>query len=346
MKLKESFMDFPVHVIGEQLSSSCRPARRDTEERQTLKTMSLVHRAWTGPARVALRRRAEVHSPCALKRFLRSPLCGRWVQELHCSMQVAAVRDIVRKRHNNALRSLRMVLERLPNLRALSLDMENSLHSVGPFRLTPILTTIPRGLQVLHIHLQQWTDDSLCELRGVVSNLHSLTALSIMGDCFTADAYHSQSLHVAQTALPPASLKRLLLRFCALNKEVISHLSWLFTPREDYSLRELRIRHNATFLSAGVKDAIGALLPILSPALADLKILEVLISKVAYDGSWTLLFFPKSLQTLLDRCTSLEELEAAFNDTPADEVKLPKSLQRVHIFEVLEDEDSWASDDM
>lgn len=120
------------------------------------------------------------------------------------------------------------------------------------------------------------------------------------------------------------------------------------TPRDhdDYSLRELRIRHNATFLSAGVKDTIGALLPILSPALADLKILEVLISKVAYDGAWTLLYFPKSLQALLDRCTSLEELEAAVNDTPADEVKLPASLRRVHIFEVLEDEDSWASDDM
>lgn len=48
----------------------------------------------------------------------------------------------------------------------------------------------------------------------------------------------------------------------------------------------------------------------------------------------------------MDRCTSLEELEAAVNDTPAVEVKLPASLQRVHIFEVLEDEDSWASDDM
>lgn len=80
------------------------------------------------------------------------------------------------------------------------------------------------------------------------------------------------------------------------------------TPRDhdDYSLRGVRIRHNAPFLSAGVKDTIGALLPILSPALADLKILEVLISKVAYDGSWTLLYFPKSLQALLDRCTSLD----------------------------------------
>lgn len=108
----------------------------------------------------------------------------------------------------------------------------------------------------------------------------------------------------------------------------------------------MRIRHNAPFLSAGVKDTIGALLPILSPALADLKILEVLISKVAYDGSWTLLYFPKSLQALVDRCTSLEELEAAVNDTPAVEVELPASLRRMHIFEVLEDEDSWASDDM
>lgn len=338
-------MDFPAQVVGEQISSSCRPARLNSEERRTLKVMSLVHRAWTGPARIALRRRSDVNSPTELKHFLRSRFCGEWVQEFFHSMQIDTVRDVVRKAHDNTLDTLGKVLERLPNLKALSLAMENGIRAVGLFRLTPILSPAPRGLQVLHVHLYQWTDGSLCKLHGVISDLHRLTTLSIMGVCFTAYADESQSLLVAQTSSPPASLKRLLLQFRSLTKEVIPHLSWLFTPQNGYSLHELRIRHNATLLFTGVRDAVRALLPVLSPVLEDLRILEVRLSKIAFVSNDPWLYCPASFQSLMESCICLEELHANVIDVPLYALRLPRSLQRLYVFKTFDAEESLASDD-
>lgn len=343
MKLQESYMDFPTSVVGEKLSNLCRPARLDSKERQTLKAMSLVHRAWTGPARVALRRRSDVHSPTELKQFLQSRFCGEWVQEFFHFMQIGTVRDVVCNAHDNTLDTLGKVFERLPNLKALSLAMENLILAVGPFRLTPILSPAPRGLQVLHVYLHQWTDSSLCELRGVVSDLHRLTTLSIMGDCFTAYADDSQSLHAAQTSSPPASLKRLLLQFRSLTKEVIPHLSWLFTPQNGYSLHELRIRHDATLLFIGVRDAVRALLPVLSPVLEDLRILEVRLSNVEF--LFSVLYCPESFQTLIEGCIHLEELHADIIDVPVPALLLPGSLKRLYVFKTFDAEENLASDD-
>lgn len=332
MKLQDSYMDFPIPVLGEPPFRAYRPDRLDSDQRQTLKTMSLVHRAWTGFARRALRRRTDVHAADELERFLHSRFCGAWVQEFFYSMLNYTVKDVVRNAPGNTLNTLVKVFERLPNLKALSLAIDNMLYVVGPFRLTTFLSPAPRGLRVLHIYLHQWTDDSLCELRGVVADLHRLHTLSIMGDSFSADADDSQSLRAAESAVPPASLKRVLLRFRTLKKDAIPLLAWLFTPREDYALHELRIRHNTECGSGGVRDAVEALLPILSPVLADLKVLEFHASRVKSDKSCTLLYFPESFQALMDRCTSLEVLYAyVIGPVP---LNVPGPLQFLYIFEL------------
>lgn len=333
MNLQESFMDFPAPVFGDQPTDSCHPARLRSKERKTLKAMSLVHRAWTGPARRALRRRSDVHSPEELLRFLRSRFCGKWVQEFAYSMPVSAVSAVVSNAPGNPREVLSRVFEHLSNLKALSFALENGISNVGAFRLAPIFLPAPRSLQVLHIYLHQWTADSLCELRGVISVLRRLHTLSIMGESFTADADESQFLYVAESAVPPASLKRLHLRFCVLEKDAIPYLAWLFTPREGYALHELRIRHNRKCGSGGVRDAIDALLPILSPVLAELKVLELLLSKVRNNGSCTLVYFPESFQALMDQCTSLEKLHTQLIGHLVPKLELPRSLQTLQVFE-------------
>ncbi|KAH8103717.1 hypothetical protein DFH11DRAFT_1734613 [Phellopilus nigrolimitatus] len=62
-----------LHTMGFRHPKDC---RRD------LKSMSLVHRVWTGPAQRALRYRVVLTSSESTERFLTNQMCGPWIREL------------------------------------------------------------------------------------------------------------------------------------------------------------------------------------------------------------------------------------------------------------------------
>lgn len=102
-----------------------------------LRSMSLVHRSWTLPARNVLRRRAVV--PFAhMTRFLRSSFCGPWVKEMILYWTIN-----VRPRgvFEGDIETLGAILFRLPNLEILSLNTFLA-HAHAPFRVDSCLRTI------------------------------------------------------------------------------------------------------------------------------------------------------------------------------------------------------------
>ncbi|KAH8111109.1 hypothetical protein DFH11DRAFT_1729833 [Phellopilus nigrolimitatus] len=56
--------------------------RHPKDCRRDLKSMSLVHRVWTGPAQRALRYRVVLTSSESTERFLTNQMCGPWIREL------------------------------------------------------------------------------------------------------------------------------------------------------------------------------------------------------------------------------------------------------------------------
>lgn len=345
--LKEGYIGFPAPLVGDRYARSCtcHLGRPELEERQLLKTLSIVSRRSTRPAQAALRSRIDIKCPHVLVRFSRSSFCGPWVQELQHVIGMDALRDIIRGVPNNTLRDLTSVLARTHRLRALSITMDNLGVVEGELSLMIFIPSIPLSLQSLHIQLSVWTDETLGQLNDAVSNLYNLHTLSVIGYTFrTGPSVFTSPWSVGNRKSPPASLKRLLFEFRTMTTGVVTHLSWLFTPREDYSLHELKIRQNLTFQPCGVQDPIRALLPVLVPALRDLKVLEVRLLRLR-PGFLYEFYCPASFQCLVDGCTSLEELHAYVFGIPLPALDLPRSLRHLHIFKSLDCLEDTASRD-
>lgn len=77
--------------------------------------------------------------------------------------------------------------------------------------------------------------NKLSQLGDGASNLHYSFNLFVVG-CW------KEGLQLMSPHSPPPSFKRVLLEYNCLSKAVAPYLSWLFAPREDYSLHELKLR--------------------------------------------------------------------------------------------------------
>lgn len=308
------------------------------ELRQLLQTMSVVHPTWREPALSALRYRVDIYSPEILKAFSRSSSCAAWVRELHFLIDMHAIRDIMYGLTETSLDKLHAVFARTPCLRALFLRVENWSREVVEVPLTTILSTIPSGLQTLHIRHSTWTEYTLGQLGDVVSSLHNLTTLSVIGDTFSnrPSAHESLGPQVLQKP-PPPSLKRALLEYRDMSEAAALYLSWLFTPRDNYSLHELKLRQNASFWAGPEEDPILPVLKVLTPMLRELKVLEVRWYRDDHRAP--------SFQTLMEQCTTLEELHTNVFKVPAPVLYLPQSLRRLQVSRKLIADTSAASDD-
>lgn len=336
MNLEESFMGFPAPL--EEFTGYGEFEGPKLELRQLLQTMSVVHPKWKEPALSALRYRVDIYSPEILEAFSQSSSCAPWVRELHFLIDMHAIRDIMYGLSETSLDRLHAVFARTPCLRALFLRVENWSKEVIEVPLTTILSTIPSGLQTLHIRHSTWTEYTLSQLGDVVSSLHNLTTLSVIGDTFVNKGIAHESLapHVLRKAAPP-TLKRVLLEYRDMSETAALCLSWLFTPRDKYSLHELKLRQNASIWAGPEEDPLFPVLQVLTPMLRELKVLEV--------GWYREDQRSPSFQCLMERCTTLEELYTNVFKVPAPVLYLPQSLQHLQVFRRLTANTSAASDD-
>lgn len=116
------------------------------------------------------------------------------------------------------------------------------------------------------------------------------------------------------------------------NTNVVSanHIAWLFAPRDDYQLHERRLRDNLAHPSSA-NDTLHALLPILSPVLKDLKVLEVHLCQYVRSAE-PIPTSPASFRSLIAKCTSLEKLLANVIDIPDSQLFLSNTLRHLHTF--------------
>lgn len=179
---------------------------------------------------------------------------------------------------------------------------------------------------------------TLGQLGNVVSSLHNLTTLSVIGDTFVNKGIAHKSLAptVFRKAAPP-TLKRVLLEYRDMSETAALCLSWLFTPRDNYSLHELKLRQNASIWAGPEEDPLFPVLQVLTPMLGELKVLEV--------GWYREDQRSPSFQCLMERCTTLEVLHTNVFKVPAPVLYLPQSLQHLQVFRRLTADTSAASDD-
>lgn len=117
------------------------------------------------------------------------------------------------------------------------------------------------------------------------------------------------------------------------NTNVVSahHIAWLFAPRDDYQLHELRLRSNLA-LPSSINVPFHALLPILSPMLKDLKVLEVRLCQYVRSAG-PIPTCPASFRSLIAKCNSLEMLHANVIDIPSSELLLSNTHRHLHTFQ-------------
>ncbi|EJC98902.1 uncharacterized protein FOMMEDRAFT_31485 [Fomitiporia mediterranea MF3/22] len=292
-----------------------------------LKRMSFVHRSWTELAQRALRRRAILTSRRFLREFARSPACGAGVREFAYKIPKSETCTFfheasVAREHWSTLAS---VISRLSTLRFLCLSIE-SAHLADLSGLDLVLNSIAGLTSLEGLWLVSSRDHCpyLPQLCQTISKLPNLRFLSIFNWTCPRRPTVSDTLEMRERVLeltPPASLTALQIRDDYLTTPP-AYLSWLFRPRNSYSLTTLDL--HITFsrpLPTSLLDPTGSnsmytnphvdfshLLASLSPLLPHIHSLAIKLFYLDTSSAVGATMHDTDLQDLLARCASLRRV--------------------------------------
>lgn len=315
---RESFMGFP-----DITDASLRRGLPDeTNARMLLKNISLVHRTWTKPAQDILRSRVYLGRPSSIARFLSSLKAVEQVRELQdWHMEFSNIFNKAEE-EMDVEPLMRILYGRLSNLRALSISIGRPDTDAV---LSPLDFMLPgSSLRSLHVH-GIWTCCSLTKLCEVITNMPRLSVLSIIGHTFWDDTNAADYSLPDYILSPPPSLTKLLFSYYCLGGRTLPEkiLTWLFRPRGDYALRELRLHvHKDHSEPHAFRTLISPLSCALGPSLETL----VLHLNLPRETSYT------DIVNLIHTCSSLRHLHLhADQNAEIPTFSLPSSLETLHI---------------
>ena len=311
--LKQSSAKIPVPLIvvedvadhlAEQIMFSSRTMTKvrswsvppfDLAYKMDLRNMALVHRSWTEPAQRALRRNIILDGS-DMRRFLRHPFCGPWIQEFR-------FRDgVIPHDHHETFVQLSSVLLQACNISDLFVKICKLRHVKIFSDFFKTVQSMP-SLRKLHIScfipdsdLIQYQGDEypkLSDLFDVLPHMTRLEWLTLTAwqynqrrDSTLPDRFHSTT--------PPSSLKTVA--FSDDEMRIPSeYISWLVNARGEFQPRCLRF--------GGREDPTGV--PrLLQAALDSLPTLEILELHCLLQDD----FYLENFKAYVDRCAKLRVL--------------------------------------
>lgn len=284
---------------------------------KSLRSMSLVHRSWTGFAQRCLRRRICIWSQLELQNIFHSPRIGPWVREL----SYRETNDDCVIRRQSIPRLLCGILQRCPNLKRLILEVEHL--PVTTFSDHRFINQIGSLISLENLWLHQMPNRNrnaymnFITLCSVLENMRSLKSLSL------------GSLDVLVPLNPPGCFSKFL-EYCP--ELTIDSMSFVgnFTPDESTEYFTWLIKSRQKLLSTELEISFPLLMDILekNPELSMANVIKLQIR---------LLQFPIDLiddvTAALQRFSSVRSLILVVSDIgiPEGYPVIPETVTFLHV---------------